>query len=539
MGSRLNPPPRARALLTEELDRVLSDSGSFPQRRARDLKVAWYPGTVRPYESLYGVAAKVCIANRLKAEDFVKWADAIAPNPNSSEHGEYWERWSIKALLRSLGEPAWLDETVGLRFSLTATRGAGCVPRGESDATKFCRICLKEGYHSALHGEYLLRRCFVHQEELLTRDTTNGFVGVVRFLIRLWSGDTASFPLPPAFRWPRMLLDHRSVVDATIIVSELYETERKFGIQQAQATAAQKQGERLSSVSEALKQPFPRGKGHFEFDFEDDGAYSEAGEVHQAATEQRPIRDKEYVLDREEQKAVLQDRPDFLLTRAASVIAQGKWPCWRKLHHQVARDLLKQHHSCKTIYESLDERDLHHWLWLKTEQSTGWDSLPGRLRLAHFETPCVRVDSQEVWADLLSNLADFFYSSGWRGTGVPPEEIESTASGQVEELADELLGEFVRAFAWALHDTEPTVDLSSRRPDVRRNWLKRCAQYMPKYQLTRLEKGVRLRLQSRMPAQAPDFVTLDSEGQREHASEVRRAIARGSSLYPHRFVEHQ
>ena len=538
------------------------------------LKVAWYPGTVRPYESIYGIAAKFCIVNRVKPWHFVEWADSIAPSPYNQVPGEYWERWSVEAILKALGEPARLVETVGLRFGLTASRRAHVPPSGVSDATKFCGVCLGQGFHSALHGEYLLRRCFVHINEVLFRDPAElapgfehrsenarlDFIEVVSLLMKFWSGKEAPFPLPAPYRWPRYLLDHGSQVSVKVVISELYEQERRLSIKQREEADAQRAADEtarhdLGSAPGHTQEPeaapapasatperklHPRGPARFEYAFENDDADA-PGDASEGATSRvaagQPLRSTELALNFEEQLVVMRQVPEFLLARAASCIAQDKWPIWRLTHYRVGRDLLKQHHSCKTVYESLDERDLHSWSWLRTEQVRGWDSLPGRLRLSHFETPCVRIDSQEVWADLLANLAEFFIPSGWRGTRIPPEEIEQSETARVEHLADELLEEFVRAFAWALYDTEPTVDLTSSRPNVRRNWMEMCRHYMPKYCLTEIDGGVRLQIQSRTPADSPNFVELDNDAQRAHTAHVRREIAKGSKVFPRRYIE--
>lgn len=127
--------------------------------------LTWYPGSIRPYTSLWHTAMRVAALNGHRAGELPGWPAGLEATGQRHRilhplHNP-WGAFNTEALAHALGEspevfrwshlgalPPWLRPLVTPGF-------------------RVCLACLADGYHSALFSLRLLRDCPIHKSPLL------------------------------------------------------------------------------------------------------------------------------------------------------------------------------------------------------------------------------------------------------------------------------------------------------------------------------------------------------------------------------------
>jgi len=349
------------------IDAALNAPAMSNVRSMNDLAIAWYPGTMRPFESLESVAAKWCLLNRLSAHHFEKWSAELAVRRRARRGaGDVPPpRLDAEGLAKALGEPVAIVRTLRSRqkiedsnFSATALQ-LGKPARG----IRFCGACLREGFHSDLHEVPWLGYCFVHPEVELTseveslvcgdassiRESDLSFTGRVRFLMRLWGGARPVFPLPAAWHWRRETLKSESSRLASSLLADIA------------AVTAEDQGNTAADASSLRLPPFVWGSPvesiapRVRYWSNKQPRWLElvggSGRSALGMPEGRRIPKRQFPASADEQLLAI-DSLCGVEMRVKEVFAADLWPQWRRVYDRVAQALVSGHRGCQAAYDA-------------------------------------------------------------------------------------------------------------------------------------------------------------------------------------------
>lgn len=126
--------------------------------------LTWYPGSIRPYASLWHTLMRVAALNGHKAGELPGWPAGLIGTlqPHRSLHLLHNPNraFNIEALAHALGEPSEV-----FRWSHLGTLPSWMRPL-VTPGFRVCQACLNEGYHSALFSLRLLPACPIHKTPL-------------------------------------------------------------------------------------------------------------------------------------------------------------------------------------------------------------------------------------------------------------------------------------------------------------------------------------------------------------------------------------
>ena len=130
-------------------------------------RLTWYPGSIRPYASLWHTALRVAALNCLRSGELPDWPTALSATGQRqrSLYPLHNARVAVNtdALACALGEAPAVFR--GSHFGALAPWLRFVVTPG----FRLCVPCLEEGYHSALYSLRLLNTCPIHGTPLLAR----------------------------------------------------------------------------------------------------------------------------------------------------------------------------------------------------------------------------------------------------------------------------------------------------------------------------------------------------------------------------------
>lgn len=138
--------------------------------------LTWYPGTIRPYESLWHILLRATWLNNLRAGDIRQ----LYVKRKSPHWHDVCDVKNARLVGLALGEPfrafskfaVWDQFPYGVRTTLM------------SDQLRWCPVCIETGFHTLLGGIQLVSRCPIHDSVLVNTcpECNVGFSGGVRGL---------------------------------------------------------------------------------------------------------------------------------------------------------------------------------------------------------------------------------------------------------------------------------------------------------------------------------------------------------------------
>lgn len=137
-------------------------------------ELTWYRGSIRPYASLWSTLIRLGRLNRMRLCDLPDRPQSPygIQNPRQTWYPLFnnYNHIDTEKLAHALGEPPQAFNWSHLGHISPWLWGYF------SDRLRFCRACLKEGYHSSLYSLRLLHDCPIHGEALIDTCTCGVFV---------------------------------------------------------------------------------------------------------------------------------------------------------------------------------------------------------------------------------------------------------------------------------------------------------------------------------------------------------------------------
>lgn len=131
-------------------------------------EINWGHGRLQPYESLASIFAKFCALNCIsprQARFFLR--EVFDASGWSPRHGLTVDQERL--LAQVLDEPIEIVSTVTPKDFLLfrPSEPFSFRPENQSNSDAYCPECLKRGYHACFHTLYWLKRCAIHQLDLV------------------------------------------------------------------------------------------------------------------------------------------------------------------------------------------------------------------------------------------------------------------------------------------------------------------------------------------------------------------------------------
>lgn len=134
---------------------------------SRDARLTWYPGSIRPYASLWHTILRVTALNSLRTGDLPDWPTALSATGRTQR--SLYPLHNATAVINTDALAISLGEAPGVfRWSHFGAL-APWLRLGVTPGFRLCLPCLAEGYHSALFSLQLLNTCPIHGTPLLAR----------------------------------------------------------------------------------------------------------------------------------------------------------------------------------------------------------------------------------------------------------------------------------------------------------------------------------------------------------------------------------
>ncbi len=381
---------------------------------------------MRPFESLASLGAKWCLVNRLSANEFKKWMDELTQRAQSRPRadGRTWHDVEAESLAKAFGEPVAVTRTVrsGLKIEASNFGSEALQQGGPAGGFRFCRECLKEGFHSDLHEVSWLRFCFVHPDTELVcgvealdqaaehplKEPHSSLLGRVRFLMQLWGGPRSVFPLPAAWMWRKETLKSESSRWARGLIADIT------------AVTAQERGAPTNDAVDLRWPPLVWATGmesvaprlRYWLNRQPKWLQLVGGSERTPLSMKSPRRvARQSFYATSDEKLIALDRLSVVELRVNEVFESDLWPAWRRLYDQIAQGLVSGHRGCQAIYDEACRPLMPRLTW-------GESTAQRAHRIAHLPAlgclACQNVQLAAVWHDLFVHIQSAMPLNGAR-----------------------------------------------------------------------------------------------------------------------------
>jgi hypothetical protein len=560
IGSRMPFRQGAIAMQTATAqDRSQFDSGaqspdvSLPRARVvNDIAFAWYAGTMRPFESLESLGAKWCLVNRLSANDFKKWMEGLTERAQSRPRadGRSWYDVEAEALAKAFGEPIAVARTVRSRLKIEASNFASdALQRDKTEgAFRFCRACLKDGFHSDLHEVPWLGHCFVHPEiELVSgvdsvvcghplKEPDSSLIARVRFLMQLWGGPRPAFPLPAAWMWRKESLESKSSRLAAGFIADVIEV-----------TAQEREGVTNDGARRwppliwagPMESIVPRVRYWLNRRPRWLKLVGSTGRAPLGMSLPRRVAKQVFSATSDEQFMAL-DRLGVIELRVNEVFEYDEWPEWRRLFDSIAQALVSGHRGCQAVYDDACRPLMPRSTWDDdaAQRTHRIARIPVAGRLA-----CERVQLAAFWENLFDHIKPMMPLAGaradsraraliqaqraifqshkraWRTRVDASDEaaIQAVLGFRVTMphedapvLADAVLYEIVLAAAWAIDEIQAQQTVHRPGADDGIGFAELFRSLHPVVALNPRDGAIELNMTAYVPSKLPKWVSRSS-----------------------------
>lgn len=167
------------------VEQYISNVISFPvahklHNRGTDSCVNWRRGSLHPYESIAGVAAKFCYLNRVGPGEFIRFCERFVARFRPNEFWMLLDRddFDIDRFANILGEPKSCIARLRQAPFRPPEDYVGCNIKSHNEDSSidivYCPDCIQFGYHAIFHQLPWMNKCLVHGSRLLsTRGVDN------------------------------------------------------------------------------------------------------------------------------------------------------------------------------------------------------------------------------------------------------------------------------------------------------------------------------------------------------------------------------